>query len=150
MVQDRLESASIYSTLSPRLAQALHHLQHTDWARVAEGRHDVDGDRLFAIVSDYETRASETVPWEAHRRYIDVQYVVSGRERIGYAPLASLAVGDYDPGRDMVAATGDGECFTLRAGEFAILWPQDAHRPGIVDGATATQVRKVVLKVAVD
>jgi YhcH/YjgK/YiaL family protein len=113
------------------------------------GRHDVDGSRLFAIVSDYATRPADDVPWEAHRRYIDVQYVHSGVERIGHAPLSRLAAGTYDGERDLLPAAGPGEFVTLEAGSFAILFPQDAHRPGIAVGAPQP-VRKVVLKVAVD
>lgn len=148
MILDRLSHASTYDGLPPSLRRALLSLSSTDWGAVAVGRHDIDGVRLFALVSDYETRAESEVPWEAHRQYIDVQYVHSGIERIGHAHLSDLAVGVYDEARDMVTATGSGGFVVLPAGTFAIFWPQDAHRPGIaVD--VPMPVRKIVLKVAV-
>lgn len=146
MVLDRLDWASVYFPLSPGLRRALEHLQATDWSATGTGRHDIDGDALFAIVSDYQTRSSADVAWEAHRRYIDVQFVHSGVERIGHAPLAALTVTGYDEARDLVTARGDGGYVTVAAGMFAILWPQDAHRPGVT-GRRRSVVRKVVLKV---
>jgi biofilm protein TabA len=148
MILDRLSSASTYSRLGPALGRALHHLAATDWSACAEGRHEVDGDRVFALVSDYDTRFEDAVPWEAHRRYIDVQYVHRGAERIGHAHLSQLECGAYDAERDLLSASGQGAFVTLSAGMFAILWPHDAHRPGVAVGAPAS-VRKVVLKVGV-
>jgi YhcH/YjgK/YiaL family protein len=148
MILDRLSSASTYSKLAPALVRALDHLAVTDWSACAEGRHDVDGDRLFALVTDYQTRPDAAVPWEAHRRYIDVQYVHRGVERIGHAHLSRLACGVYDADRDLVSASGRGAFVTLEAGTFAIFWPHDAHRPGVALEAPAP-VRKVVIKVGV-
>ena len=148
MILDRLSHASTYEGLAPLLRRALQSLSSTDWGAVPAGRYDIDGSRLFALVSDYETQAESEVPWEAHRRYIDVQHVHSGVERIGYAHLSTLAAGAYDDARDMLTATGHGGFVVLPAGTFAILWPHDARRPGIaVD--VPVPVRKVVLKVAV-
>lgn len=148
MVVDRIAHAGLYTGLSPRLGRALEHLASTDWTDVPVGRHLVDGEALVAIVSDYQTQSADRVPWEAHRQYIDVQYVHRGIERLGHAPLETLSVESYDADRDLVTATGAGTFLTLTAGAFAILWPHDAHRPGVwVDGPTL--VRKIVLKVAV-
>lgn len=148
MILDRLSHASTYDGLPPLLRRALVSLSSTDWGAVPVGRHEVDGSRLFALVSDYETRAESEVPWEAHRQYIDVQYVHSGTERIGHTHLSALAIGAYDEARDLVMATGPGAFVVLPAGTFAIFWPHDAHRPGIAVDAPMP-VRKIVLKVAV-
>ncbi len=148
MILDRLSHASTYDGLPPLLRRALLSLSSTDWGAVPLGRHEIDGSRLFALISDYETRAESEVPWEAHRQYIDVQYVQSGIERIGHAHLSALAVGAYDEARGLVTATGQGGFVVLPAGTFAIFWPHDAHRPGIAVDAP-TPVRKIVLKVAV-
>jgi len=131
MVLDRLARASQYAGLSPILARALRHLTATDWNVHPFGRHALEGEDLMAIVSEYDTQGADRVPWEAHRRYIDVQYVHTGIERIGYAPLSTLETGVYDEQRDLVSATGEGSWLTLPAGSFAILWPDEAHRPGV-------------------
>lgn len=149
MVLDRLARASLYNSLSPILARALRYLSETDWERVPTGRIDFEGDDLFALVSDYDTRPSSEVPWEAHRRYIDVQYVHRGNEQVGHAASDHLSMGDYDADRDLVTATGEGAFVSLPAGSFVILWPHDVHRPGIALDRPRP-VRKVVLKVAVN
>jgi biofilm protein TabA len=146
MILDRLSAYATYAGLAPVLVRALDHLAATDWSSCTVGRHDIDGDRCFALVSEYETRPSALVPWEAHRRYIDVQYVQEGAERIGHAHLSELQAGPYDADRDLVSATGTGDYITLSAGSFAVLWPHDAHRPGVAIDAPV-RVRKVVLKV---
>jgi biofilm protein TabA len=148
LVLDHLSQAPLYEGLSPSLARALRLLAATDWSACPTGRIEFEGDDLFATVSDYRTRPSSDVPWEAHRRYIDVQYVHAGGERIGHTTLHELTLHGYDAARDLVTADGEGTFFTLHAGHFAILWPHDAHRPGIAIG-DPLDVRKVVLKVAV-
>jgi biofilm protein TabA len=146
MVLDSLARASRYAHLSAILSRALRHLTLTDWNAHPFGRHLLEGGDIVAIVSEYDTQRAEAVPWEAHRRYIDVQYVHSGIERIGFAPLSTLKVGAYDDERDLVRATGEGGYITLPAGSFAILWPDEAHRPGIALDESV-RVKKIVLKV---
>src|SRR5205085_4696393 len=118
MIVDRLGNASMYFGLGERLATALRYLQSTDLDAIQPGRYEVDGSRLFVLVQQYDTKPKEKGFWEAHRNYIDVQYVHQGVELIGYANLEYLKAGEYDPARDFVPAEGQGEYFQLRAGCF--------------------------------
>ena len=149
MIIDRLANPAPLFQLPARLARALEYLRATDLMSVAIGRHDLDGDRLFALVQEYTTRAADNCVWEAHRKYIDVQFVAAGVERMGYANLAQMRVRDaYDAARD-VAFFEPGESFvTIPAGTFAIFGPEDVHSPGHTAGA-ACLVRKVVIKAMV-
>jgi biofilm protein TabA len=146
MILDRLANPAPLFQLAARLARALEYLRATDLMSVPIGRHDLDGDRLFALVQEYTTRAADQCVWEAHRNYVDVQLVAVGVERIGIADLASATVREpYDPARD-VAFFEPGESFvTIPAGTFAIFGPEDVHSPGHTAGA-ACLVRKVVVK----
>ena len=146
MIIDRLANPSPLFQLPVRLARALEYLRATDLMSVPIGRHDLDGDRLFALVQEYTTRAADDCVWEAHRKYIDVQFVAAGVERMGYANLAQMRVRDaYDAARD-VAFFEPGESFvTIPAGTFAIFGPEDVHSPGHAAGAPGL-VRKVVVK----
>jgi YhcH/YjgK/YiaL family protein len=99
-------------------------------------------------VQEYETIPPERAAWEAHRQHIDLQCLVCGTERIGYARADRLLAGAYDPGRDLLPLVGTGDFLTLGAGEFMILFPQDAHMPRVAVGAPA-RVRKVVVKIAI-
>ena len=150
MVHDHITHASEYFNLSRGIRTALEYLARTDLERLAEGRHDVDGDRVFALVSDYQTRQPHDAFWEAHRQHVDVQFVVHGRERIGYANLDRFAVEPHDADRDLTVARGVAGGFAaVGAGEFVILFPNDVHMPGLqVDGPDA--VRKVVVKVRLE
>jgi biofilm protein TabA len=101
-----------------------------------------------AKVQDYRTKPREQGFWEAHRAYIDVQYVASGCESIGYAHISRLRAGRYDAEADLLKLEGEGEYVTARPGTFVILFPQDAHMPAIAVG-TPGPVRKIVVKVRV-
>lgn len=150
MVHDHLSHASEYFNLSRGIRTALEYLAHTNLGLLAEGRHDVDGDRVFALVSDYQTRRPEDTFWEAHRQHVDVQFVVHGCERIGYANLDRFEVEPYDAERDLTVARGAaGGHVAVGTGEFVILFPNDVHMPGLqVHGPEA--VRKVVVKVRIE
>jgi len=145
MIIDRIENAGLYRGLGHQLEMAL------KAARIPRepGRYDLNGDTLFALVQQYQTKPLADGKWEAHRKYIDVQYVEKGIERIGWAPVGTLDVTEpYDEGRDIAFYNGSGDFVTVRAGTFVILFPNDAHMPGItVD--TPSPVKKVVVKVRV-
>jgi YhcH/YjgK/YiaL family protein len=148
MVVDQLQNASQYYALGPSLEKALRYLQNTDLAGMAPGRYELDGKALFVIVQEYEGKPREQGAWEAHRQYLDVQYVVSGSELFGYANTAHLQAGAYDPERDFLALQGDGDFFVLRQGSFVILAPQDAHMPSLAVAAPQP-VKKAVVKVRI-
>lgn len=149
MVIDELQNAELYFGMHEGLAAGLKFLKRTDLAGLAPGRHDIDGDRLFALVMEYDTKPREKAFWEAHRKYYDIQYVLSGEERMGFAPLSHLAAEPYDEAKDFVPAEGDGDFLLVREGSFAIFGPHDAHMPSLHPGARPHPVRKVVVKVAV-
>ena len=150
MIVDHLGNRSVDGQVAPRVRQALDYLRETDMTAVALGRHELDGDRLIAIVQEYVTKPADRCIWEAHRRYVDVQYVVHGTERIGHAALAGCGErAAYDSGRDVALYDPGTEFVTLTAGMLAILGPDDVHAPGAaVDEPRA--VRKVVMKVAIE
>jgi YhcH/YjgK/YiaL family protein len=150
MIVDRLGHDGPLYRLPARLARALEYLRATDLRAIATGRHDIDGDRLFALVQDYTTKAPEDCVWEAHRRYVDVQFLASGDERMGYAPLPQMRVrAPYDAAHDVAVFEPGSDFVTIREGMFAVFGPEDVHSPGHAAGAPAL-VRKVVMKAAID
>lgn len=149
MITDKLERAALYGGLAPRIRTALEWLQATDLNALPVGRVDLDGDNLFALVQEYDTKPRDDGVWEAHRKYIDVQYVVRGRERMGYIPVEVITVTkEYDAEKDYLNGTGNGSFIYAPMGMVFVFWPGDAHMPGMqVDGPEP--VRKIVIKVAV-
>lgn len=149
MILDQLSHSAVYESLHPAFAAAFAFLRRPDLATLSEGRHMLDGDRLYAIVQEYDTRPLAGGLLEVHRRYIDIQFVVSGEELIGYAALADQTVKEpYQDAKDIAFLAGAADPIPLHQGQFAIFYPHDAHMPGRTVGAPA-RVRKIVVKVAV-
>jgi YhcH/YjgK/YiaL family protein len=109
---------------------------------------DIDGDNLYALVQEYVTKPVEQGVWEAHRRYIDVQYMVSGTERMGVANLRVMRLGEYSAEKDFQPMIGTGNFLDVFAGAFVIFFPEDAHMPGL-QASQPEFIRKVVLKVKI-
>jgi YhcH/YjgK/YiaL family protein len=136
----------------PRLKQALDYLAQARSQELADGRYEIDGEQVFALVQSYETLPNdENAKYEAHRKYIDVQYIVDGLEGMGWAPLEQMAVTKaYAEEKDIVLGTCQQAVATLAkvaAGQAAVFFPQDAHAPKLaVDGPCP--VKKIVVKIA--
>jgi YhcH/YjgK/YiaL family protein len=147
MIVDTLDNALLYFGLGEGIKKGLLYLAGTDFSKLETGRHDIEGDQLFAMVQEYQTKPLEKGKWEAHRRYWDIQYVMKGTEQIHYANIEHLSAGEYDAEKDFLGLEGKGDQVTLREGMFAILSPRDAHMPGMAQGQSVA-VSKVVVKVA--
>jgi YhcH/YjgK/YiaL family protein len=150
VIVDHLSNAGMYRGISQELVEAFEFLKQTDFASLPDGRREIDGDRIFAIVQRYRPKSLAEVKWEAHRRYIDVQYVASGTECMGYAPLHDGMAVDtpYNAEKDYILYKAGGDLITFRPGMFAVFAPQDVHAPGLaISGDTTTdQVCKVIVK----
>ena len=150
MIVDTLDNSTRYFVHGDRIATALKYLRDNDCTALPVGNIPIQGDQIFALVQDNTTKLREQGVWEAHRKYIDVQFVAAGVEEMGYANIQTLTVKKpYDEQADYALFDGCGSFVTVPAGSFTIFFPEDGHIPGsAVDGKPAA-VRKVVVKVAV-
>jgi YhcH/YjgK/YiaL family protein len=116
-------------------------------ATMAPGKYPIDGDNAYAIVTSGLSKKLEDVKWESHKKYIDLHYVISGKVKIGVAPVSKATVTEpYNETRDAANYNVDGKFLTATPKEFFLFFPQDAHRPDIkVDGVDS--LRKVVIKI---
>lgn len=149
MIQDAFAMAGHYAALNPGLARAFAFLERPDAADLPEGRHEVDGERVFAVVARGAGRDRAGALLEVHDRYIDVQCILKGVDRMGWKPRRDCVrpEGAFDPGRDVgFFADAPDAWLDTRAGQFAILFPHDAHMPMISVGP----IHKIIFKVAVD
>lgn len=136
----------IKDKLNKRIVEGLNYLASTDFTKVEDGRHDLT-DYLYANIQTYQTK--EDALFEAHRDYIDIQYIISGEEKIGVTDYSSCTEAvAYDKEKDIEFLNGNGEYYPLKEGEYMILYPQDAHKPSISLNNQST-VRKVVVKVRI-
>jgi YhcH/YjgK/YiaL family protein len=141
--------AKAYFKNRGRWNKAFSFLKNSDLATLELKRYDLDGDDLFATASVYNTRNPEDAKFEAHRKYIDLQYVVSGSELIGIAPLVSRdsILQQYDATKDIeLLSVKQGMTVRATPDRFFIFFPEDAHMPGLKEGTNAP-VRKVVVKI---
>jgi YhcH/YjgK/YiaL family protein len=145
VIFDLLTNSSLFAGITPQLSKAFNFLTSTTLAALPPGRINLEGDQIYVLVQEYTTKPPDQGMWEAHRRYLDVQYMLTGCERIDFALLSSMKLGEYIPERDFQPMSGSGQSLNLIAGSFAIFFPQDAHMPGLAFG-TPSQVKKVVVK----
>ncbi len=127
--------------------KAFAYLKDTDLEKLAPGKYPIDGDSVFASVTEGPDKAYEQTNWESHRKMIDIQYIVTGKEKIGVAELSKATVTKpYDPTRDVANYIAAGRFYVAEPGTMYIFFPEDVHRPSIkVDGYDV--VKKVVIKV---
>ncbi len=150
MIYDNISNLERYRTLHKGLYEALKFLASCD-ATVAAGRHPLSGDN-FVNVMDYNTLEVNTVGFEAHRRYIDIQYCITGEERVALRQLPTLNITTpYNAERDVAFAADDHaphDEVTIGNGYFLILFPNDGHMPQLAIGEPAP-VKKAIAKVEV-
>ena len=149
MIIDNLKNAGLYYGVSSGLKLALEYLQQTDFSKMEPGKYEIDGTNVFALVQQYKTKPMEQGVWEAHRKYIDVQFVYSGVELMGYSCIEGMkAVKGYDEVGDYLLLNGGGSFFRAASGTFAVFAPGDAHMPCITDNVPS-DIKKVVVKVRI-
>lgn len=148
MIYDTLDNREIYRNVHPGVAMGLDFLAATDFSKLEDGRYELDGDKVFANLMTYETRVANDLP-EAHKDYIDIQFLVEGVELIGVAPLDEMDGVDSQPGPDCWLYRGKTEKLTIGGGRFLAVWPKDAHAPGIDPAGVGAPARKCVVKVKV-
>jgi biofilm protein TabA len=147
MILDDLSRAALYEPIHKGLTAAFEFLRRRDVADLPNGRHQIVDDLVYVLISREEGR-NGVGRLEAHRKYIDVQYVVAGEERIGWRPVEGLQPStEYETDRDIQFFHDEPTAwFDMKPGEFAIFLPTDAHAPLAGKGA----IHKAVVKVAVD
>jgi len=156
MIKDKLENAKIYFGISENLKNGFEWLMSQDLENINPQKYCIDGDKIYANVQEYQTK--NDAKYEAHRKYIDIQYVVKGSERVGVADRklctdTAVDITPYNESSDIefFDCSGEDEWQRLNAGEFLVLFPNDAHKPSInPENKLNSIVKKVVVKVSVD
>ena len=152
MIVTDLKHIEHQSPMTPDLKKAFAFLHRQDLSGLPDGKAEIDGERVYAIIQRYETIKTETPKFEFHRKYIDVQFIVSGEETIGWAPVERMTITEaYNADKDICFGTVAARKWTpvrLQAGQLTVLRPEDGHAPKLAVG-TASPVMKIVVKIAV-
>jgi biofilm protein TabA len=151
MILDTLAQSVQYTALSPRFAKGFAFLRGMK-ADLAPGRHEIDGEEVYASVQRHFTKPVAERQYESHRKYIDIQYIHTGREIMYWAPLPLLTnvTMPYDEKGDaaLYSLIPEGVPLQVSGGQFVIFYPQDGHVPSCAWDQPA-EVSKVVVKVRV-
>lgn len=148
MILDTLANAARYTGFKAGISEGFGFLDQPGVANLEPGRYEISGDRVFAIVEKNEGRKIADGKLEAHRNYLDIQYIIRGDESMGWSPLADLIGSEgYDEKRDLEFFTDEAQSIVkVPQGSFTVFLPTDAHLPGIGTGP----IHKIVIKVAIN
>jgi biofilm protein TabA len=145
---DKLEFAKQYHKNKALWDKAFAYLRDTDLEKLAPGKYPIEGNDVFASVTEGPTKDIQNAKCESHIKYIDLQYVIKGKEKMGVSPVSEVKnIAPYDSTKDIAFYDGTGNKFyEAKPGTFFIFFPNDAHRPGVkVDGCDTD--KKIVIKI---
>ncbi|MGB2868349.1 MAG: YhcH/YjgK/YiaL family protein [Bacteroidota bacterium] len=146
---NRPEFERQYQLNKPAWDSAFAFLRDRDLSALPKGKYPIDGDNVFASITEDSTKNFENTKWESHRNYVDLQYVIRGEEKIGVCTIAKATVTKlYDGKSDAANYAAEGTYYRAVPDTFFLFFPSDVHRPGVTPGGNKI-VKKLVIKVRV-
>lgn len=148
MIKDDIKRAKTYFGISENIKAGFEWIVKNDLKTMADGRYEIS-DKIYANVQSYLTK--DDAPYEAHRSYIDIQYMITGEEQSGVTDYENCEVTEeYNAEKDceFLKCKTEEKFYTIREGEFFVFFPHDAHKPALKIGENR-QVKKVIVKVHV-
>ena len=144
---NKAEFARQYKLNQSYWDKAFAFLKNTNLETLGTGKYAIDGDNVYAMVTENPTKNLDSTKWESHKNYIDLQSVISGEEQIGIATIANLTVTmPYDASKDVANYSGDGKFYEALPGIFFLFFPGDAHRPNVTVNGNKPD-KKIVIKI---
>jgi len=142
-----IEFAKQYHANKDYWDKAFAFIRDKDLKSLPAGKYVIDGDNVYAMITEAPSKTFDQSAWESHRKYIDLQYVITGEEKIGVSPLSETTVtAPYDDSKDIAHYNAKGKFYTATPDEFFLFFPNDAHRPNIlIEGYEV--VKKLVIKI---
>lgn len=148
MIKDKLSNANRYYNLSKGIKEGLEYLKNNDISNIPNGKYEINGDKLFININSYNSK--NDADWESHTKYIDIQYIKIGEEKIGICERKDCVTKtNYDEEKDIEFLSGEkGEFYTMEQEDIMIIFPGELHKPGIKVNENM-YVKKAIIKVAV-
>ncbi len=147
MILDSLKNSALYYGVAPRMKQAFDLIAATDWIAIEPGIHELDGKDIFVNVMDRELKSKPDAKLEVHNEYIDIQILITGTEEaFGWSERKDLKIPQsaFNAESDIQFFDDVPQTYyTLRPGQFTVLFPEDGHAPMVGEG----HVRKIIVKV---
>lgn len=150
MILDDIRHCSRYEFLGPLFKKAFQFITATEMTSLALGKHEIEGEDLFVIVMEYETKDGADCIMENHKKYIDIQYMLRGEELMGVKTFADeTPTTAYDESKDAAFYKPEYDSLLkVKEGQFTIFFPHDLHMPSMKSGKRE-KILKAVFKVKV-
>lgn len=152
MVFDNLKNCELYYGMHPRFKEAFDFIKKALSENLAVGKYEIDGKELWASVQEYTSKLENEAKVEAHKNYIDIQFIVSGTEVIeGFDLQKATPKSEYNDVKDVMFYEDNSNSTKgiLSENEYGIFFPNDVHKPGMCLNGNQTTVKKIVVKVKV-
>ena len=154
MIFDRLSDCKKYYILGDRIKRGFEFLLNSNLKDMVDGRYEIENDKIYANIQSLKTKPIKDKKWEAHRKYIDIQYVIKGKEKMGFAILDDFnkTVEEYDIDKDITFLDTDKNYYNyinIQEGDFIIFYPNDVHAPMLAYDEPE-EIKKVIVKIALD
>ena len=147
MILDSLKNSALYENVNPRMKKAFELIASTDWTTMETGIHELDGKDIYVNVMERELKQKSDAKLEVHNEYIDIQVLVTGKEEaFGWSERKDLRMpqGEFNAEKDIQFFDDVPQTYyTLRPGQFTVLFPEDGHAPLVGEGT----MRKIIVKV---
>ena len=147
MILDSLKNSALYENVNPRMKKAFELIASTDWTTMETGIHELAGKDIYVNVMERELKQKSDAKLEGHNEYIDIQVLVTGKEEaFGWSERKDLRMpqGEFNAEKDIQFFDDVPQTYyTLRPGQFTVLFPEDGHAPMVGEGT----MRKIIVKV---
>lgn len=143
---------AIYYHKNPRhWQQAFQFLKSANLKELPIGKQELEGEHLFVSVAEYYGKQKPDALYEAHKKYIDIQYIIEGEEIIGLTTLDKVTIKEaYDEEKDITFFDFDGgDYLQATPKNFFLFFPEDVHRPSITTGDSIL-IKKIVVKILIE
>jgi YhcH/YjgK/YiaL family protein len=149
MLFGNIKNLNEYQFLDQQVKECFSYAKEHNLAEFEKGSHEIDGDRLFVNIVEYETVAAENRFWEAHKNYLDVHLMLCGEEQIDLNFIQNMELGEFVPASDFQPMEGEkNSSIVLREGDYLICYPSDGHRTAVAVNKSS-KIKKAIFKVRI-
>lgn len=151
MIITKIEDLKKYENVNENFKTVVENTEKYSDKSLEKGKYVIN-EKVFAVVNSYDSAEPKPDFFENHRKYIDIQYVVSGSERIFTADAGKLTCSkEYDSENDfeLFKTPDEYSVLTVSPGDVAVFFPGEAHLPGVAKTSGAEKICKVIFKVEI-
>ena len=155
MILDNIKNAKNYYCLNNGFKKAFEFLVNNDLKNFEDGKYEIDSDNIFLNVQTLTLKPKEELKWEAHKKYIDIQFIIKNREMMGVYDKSEFdkIEKEYDENKDVIFYQNENKNYNfvnLKENDFIIFYPQDVHAPMLrVKNDKEEKVKKVIVKIKI-